>query len=179
MSTLRSGDGSSATTLFCTCTVKANSTATMIVGTTVKMISIGRLYCVCRGGTSESPARLRWKIIAQNIAPQVITPTTSAAMQDQVQNSRMSVAWGVTPTGQPNRRASSTEHPVMSGTASRGQRREPRRPPEPAAVPPALCSAHCSRSLDSSHSLGYHPSPVPRGGRRPRSRRTFYGLSGE
>ena len=64
----------------------------MIVGTTVKMISMGRLYCVWRGGTSDSPARLRWKIIAQNIAPQVITPITSAAMQDQVQNSRMSVA---------------------------------------------------------------------------------------
>ena len=69
--------------------MKANSTATMIVGTTVKTISTGRLYCVWRGGTSDSPARLRWKIIAQNITPQVITPTTSAAIADQVQNSRI------------------------------------------------------------------------------------------
>ena len=139
MSTFRSGSGGSFSTLFCTCTVKANSTATMIVGTTVKMISMGRLYCVWRGTTSESPARLRWKIIAQNIAPQVITPTTSAAMPDQVQNSRMASACGVTPTGQPNRRTSSTEHPAVSGaTSAASAASRTTRPAEPDGPPRAV-----------------------------------------
>ncbi len=63
--------------------MNANSTATMIVGITVKMISSGRLYCVCRG-TLSSPLRLRWNATAQNIAPHVIAPTTSAAIADHV-----------------------------------------------------------------------------------------------
>ena len=143
----------------------------MTVGTTVKMISMGRLYCVWRGGTSESPARLRWKIIAQNIMPQVITPTTSAAMHAHVQNSRMFVAWGVTPIGHPNRRTSSTEHPAVNGTASAARAASfaarPNRPSEPHRARtrrgvPALCSAHCSRSLDSSHSS---PRPAVVAGR--------------
>ena len=116
MSTFRSAGSSRSLTLFCTWTVKANSTATMIVGMTVKTISTGRLYCVWRGGTSSSPLRFRWKIIAQNMAPQVMNPTTSAAIADHVQSVRMFSACGVTPSGQPNRKTSATEHPVVSGT---------------------------------------------------------------
>ena len=129
----------------------------MIVGTIVKTISTGRLYCVWRGGTSESPARLRWKIIAQNIAPQVITPTTSAAMADHVQNSRMAVAWGVTPSGQPNRRASSTEHPVVSGivTAARAAS---------FAAGPNRCLPRCARPTARAPSTRSTASsrPAPR-----------------
>src|SRR3954469_20777627 len=161
MFTLRSAAGSCPMTLFCTWTVKAKSTATMIVGTIVKTISTGRLYCVWRGGTSESPARLRWKIIAQNIAPQVITPTTRAATADHVQNSRMAVAWGVTPTGQPNRRASSTEHPVVSGmvTAARAAS---------FAAGPNRCLPRCARptarapSTRTTNSLPPPPPPARR-----------------
>ncbi len=98
----------------------------MIAGTTVKISSTGRLYWVCRGTTSGSlPLRLRWKIIAQNIAPQVMTPTTSAAMPDHVHRCRIASACGVTPTGQPKRITSSTEQPAVNGAMSADQRDQP------------------------------------------------------
>src|SRR5580765_5321249 len=118
----------------------------MTVGMTVKAISTGMLYCVCFGGVSSSPLRLRWKYIAQNIAPQVIAPTISAATEDAVQNSRIAVACGVIPSDQPNRSASWSEHPVAYGRTSapiadnlttRAVRPDPRRPSTRCARPTA------------------------------------------
>ena len=107
----------------------------MIVGTTVKTISSGRLYWVCRGTTSSlSPFFLRWKMIAQNIAPQVMTPTTSAAIADHVHRCRICSACGVMPPGQPKRITSSMPHAVRNGTlrtasaATLSALRAPRRP---------------------------------------------------
>src|SRR5215207_9695020 len=73
------------------------------------MISSGTLYWVCFGNSSD---RLRWNTTGQRIRVHTTTPTTSAAIVDHVQSSRIRSACGVTPSGQPNRRTSSIEHPV-------------------------------------------------------------------
>jgi hypothetical protein len=142
-------------------TVNPNSTATMIVGTTVKTISTGRLYCVWRGGVSSSPLRLRWNAIAQNIAPQVITPTTSAAIAEYVHRWRIDSACGVTPTGQPKRRTSSTEQPVVSGTtnAARPANLAPR--PQPRRSLPR-CARPTARRLPNPSSLVTRRGPRQR-----------------
>src|SRR5882757_7213361 len=84
--------------------------ATMIVGSTTLTISTGRLYWNCLG-SSSSPLR-RWKMIAQMVMPQTMTPTTSDATTRVVHSCRISSACGVTPTGQPKRSTSLTEQPL-------------------------------------------------------------------
>ena len=66
----------------------------------------------------------------QKIRPQTITPTISAATEDQVHRVRIRSAWWVTPVGQPKRifasawcaeqPVSSTAAPTISRAASRG-----------------------------------------------------------
>ena len=90
----------------------------MTSGTTVSTSSSGRLYWNWRG-RSEAPALRRWNATVQAVAPHTSTPTIRAATADQVHSVRISAASGVTPTGQPKRRTSSTEHPeVVTATAT-------------------------------------------------------------
>src|SRR5690606_15368408 len=119
-STVTSGSSSLASTLLSVVAVKKNSTQTMITGTTTQKSSSGTLYWNCRGSASspEADGFFRWKAIVQNIRPHTMTPTTRAATTDQVQKVRMLSASGVTPSGHPNRRTSSPEHPVASTATS-------------------------------------------------------------
>src|SRR5271167_2900789 len=69
-------------------------------GTTVYMISIGRLYRTCGGSSS---LRLRWKMHAHRIRPHTTAPTQSAAIQDPCHRVSITFPCLVMGAGQPSR----------------------------------------------------------------------------
>ena len=94
--------------------VKKNSTPTMMNGTTVYMISIGRLYRTWRGTRSE---RLRWKITVHTIRPQTSTPTIRAAIHEPCHRSTMVLPCVVTGARRPRLvHASFDEQPAVTVT---------------------------------------------------------------
>src|SRR5487761_1187961 len=84
-------------------------------GTTVYMISIGRLYRTCGGSSS---VRLRWKMHAHRIRPQTTAPTASAAIHDPCH--RVSITFPCLVTGAGLLRSGGT--PVPRGWAGRRRR---------------------------------------------------------
>ena len=116
----------------------------MTSGTTVSTSSSGRLYWNWRG-RSEAPALRRWNATVQAVAPHTSTPTIRAATADQVHSVRISAASGVTPTGQPKRRTSSTEHPEVVTATTTAAAASPRtRRARPVTGPGRRpISAHC------------------------------------
>src|SRR4051812_10404230 len=149
-----SGLGFLSSTWLSVVAVKKNSTQTITSGKTTQNISSGTLYWNCRGSAVGSAFFfLRWNAVAQKIRPHTITPTTSAAMTDQVHSQRILSACSVTPTGQPKRSTSSPEHPVASRATS----------PANAATLPTLFNPGLLVICRDSRSLGRRAERV-RGG---------------
>src|SRR3984957_15087962 len=104
----------------------------MMNGSTVYMISIGRLYLTCCGRRAAS-ARLRWKIIAHRMPPQTTMPTAQAAIHEPCHICRTTTPCWVMGTRKPCRGKALDVQPVVamarptSRTLSDAQRRFGRR----------------------------------------------------
>src|SRR3954453_2816403 len=127
------------------------------------------LYWNCLGSVSP---RLRCAMTGQRISAQTSTPTTSEAITDQVQKSRIRSACGVTPSGQPKRSTLPAEQPETVSVTSTA--RPARAASRTAGVRLLLPTARpSSRLLDLGREPSREAQATPRRGRRVRASHTW------